>query len=140
MAWLLTTAFRWALWFLLTNDGSSLNLAIGLVVALLLPRARRANRSLPALLRAMAQALVAIPKAYVEAVALLGAASKREDWIEQPSHSRHDPLLIFLEVLAITMTPFTIVLGLSQDGGPLRYRVHRLMPARPSASAGDVLP
>ncbi|MEB3172324.1 MAG: sodium:proton antiporter [Cyanobacteriota bacterium] len=136
MAWLLTTLFRWVLWFLLTSDASVLNLGIGLVVAALLPRSRQGRRSRSGFLRALLGALVAVPQAYLEAAALLGASGEQEQWLEQPSHSRGDALVMFLEVLAITLTPFTLVLGLSSaDGSPV-YRVHSLRPQRPSPIAG----
>ncbi len=134
MTWTLTTAFRLGLWFLLTSDASPLNLAIGLLVAVLLPRSRRLRRSRAGLGRALLGALAAVPQAYLEAAALVGASAEQEQVIEQPSHSRGDPLVMFLEVLAITLTPFTLVLGLSPgDGSPL-YRVHSLRPLRRQAA------
>ena len=38
MAWLLGTGFRLLLWFLLTADGSAVNLLIGLALAVALPK------------------------------------------------------------------------------------------------------
>lgn len=46
----------------------------------------------------------------------------------QPLGPPSQRLVIFLEVLAITLTPFTLVLGLSRvDGRPI-YRIHQLRP------------
>lgn len=68
---LLTTGFRLAVWCLLTADLSRLNLMIGLVVALLLPRAHSRPLPLRALLRALGRSLLAVPQAYVEALRLI---------------------------------------------------------------------
>lgn len=136
MAWLLTTLFRLGLWFLLTSDASALNLGIGLVVAVLLPRPRKARGSRRGLARALLAALAAVPQAYLEAAALLRSNAEYERWSEQPSRSGGDPLVMFLEVLAITLTPFTLVLGLSPaDGSPV-YRVHSLLPLKAARPAG----
>ncbi|MCT0199059.1 Na+/H+ antiporter subunit E [Synechococcus sp. CS-1325] len=133
MPLLLSTAFRLALWCLLTSDLSRLNLLIGLVVALLLPRAR--SRPLPVrlLLKAAGRALLAIPQAYLEALRLIVAPGVVELETSEPATDRALPLLVFLDVFRITLTPFTIVLGL-EDGGR-RYRIHSLLPAAaPEAS------
>jgi multicomponent Na+:H+ antiporter subunit E len=136
MIWLLTTVFRWGLWFLLTSDASVLNLGLGLAVAVFLPRSRRVCRSRSELGRALWAALVAVPKAYLEAAALLGAKAEQERWLTVPSRSRGDVLVMFLEVLAITLTPFTLVLGVSAgDGSPL-YNVHALKPLRERPKGG----
>lgn len=132
---LLSVAFRLALWCMLTSDLSWLNLLIGLVVALLLPRARSRSLPLRALLRATASSLLAIPQAYVEALRLIVAPAVVEREASEPATDRAQPLLVFLDVFRITLTPFTIVLGL-EDGGR-RYRIHSLMPA--SKQDGDRL-
>jgi multicomponent Na+:H+ antiporter subunit E len=136
MAWLVTTLFRLGLWFLLTSDASALNLGIGLVVAVLLPRSRKARGSRQGLARALLRALAAVPQAYLEAAAFLQSSTEQEQWIEQPSRSGGDPLVMFLEVLAITLTPFTLVLGLSPGDGSPVYRVHSLRPLKPARPAG----
>ncbi|MGB5241040.1 MAG: Na+/H+ antiporter subunit E [Prochlorococcaceae cyanobacterium] len=132
---LLSVAFRLALWCMLTSDLSWLNLLIGLVVALLLPRARSRSLPLRALLRATASSLLAIPQAYVEALRLIVAPAVVEREASEPATDRAQPLLVFLDVFRITLTPFTIVLGLEDDGR--RYRIHSLMPA--SKQDGDRL-
>ncbi|WP_255095150.1 Na+/H+ antiporter subunit E [Synechococcus sp. J7-Johnson] len=124
---LLSIAFRLALWCLLTSDLSWLNLLIGLVIALLLPRARSRPMPLGALLLATARSLLAIPQAYLEALRLIFAPAVVEIEASEPATDRALPLLVFLDVFRITLTPFTIVLGLEDDGR--RYRIHSLMPA-----------
>ncbi|MEB3166503.1 MAG: sodium:proton antiporter [Cyanobacteriota bacterium] len=130
MGFLLSCLFRLLLWGLLTADTGAVNLLIGLGLALLLPHAQGPRQPLGALLRALGRALVAVPKAFGEALALIQAGgAEQEDWIEQPASSGRQRLVIFLEVLAITLTPFTLVLGLSQVDGRPMYRIHRLRPA-----------
>ena len=71
MPLLLSTAFRLALWCLLTADLSRLNLLIGVLIALLLPRVRSRPLPLRELLRALGRSLLAIPRAYLEALRLI---------------------------------------------------------------------
>lgn len=128
---LLSTAFRLFLWGLLTADPSPANLLIGLAVALLIPRAR--SRPIPAgaLLTAIGRSLLAVPLAYGEALALITARSVEETELTEPATEPAVPLLIFLDVFRITLTPFTIALGLIPEAGGHRYRIHRLRPGRP---------
>lgn len=123
---LLTTGFRLAVWCLLTADLSRLNLMIGLVVALLLPRAHSRPLPLRALLRALGRSLLAVPQAYLEALRLIFGHEPVEAEISESATEGSIPLLVFLDVFRITLTPFTIVLGL-EDGGR-RYRVHAMKP------------
>jgi multicomponent Na+:H+ antiporter subunit E len=134
MTLVLSWCFRLLLWILLTSDLSGLNLVIGLVVALLLPQAHRRRQPLMPVLRALAASLIAIPLAYGEAFALMTARSgEQERWIERSASGSTSPLVVFLEVLAITLTPFTLVLGVSANGSGPRYRIHQLKPQRPRA-------
>ncbi len=128
---LLTTGFRLAVWCLLTADLSHLNLLIGLVVALLLPRAHSRPLPLRALLRALGRSLLAVPQAYLEALRLILGREPVEAETSEVTTDPRVPLLVFLDVFRITLTPFTIVLGL-EDGGR-RYRIHALTPHRAPA-------
>lgn len=138
MARLITVLLRLLIWLLLSADLSTLNVVIGVLVALLLPMARR-PRPLPPrlLLRALRDSLLAIPQAYGEALVLL---LQRRPWQErlesQPWSAQGASLLIFLEVFRITLTPLTIALGIEQPGARA-CRVHRLVPqsAAPAAEA-----
>ncbi len=138
MAWIVSTAFRVLLWFLLTSDGTPLNLLIGLVIALCLPRSRSGRWPLRQLIRVLAQSLVAIPKAYAEALTLLVAAGEKERFILLPGSGSASPLVVFLEVFAITLTPLTIVLGVQSDTNALSYRVHQLLPSRSNREVTEV--
>ena len=131
MVFLLSCLFRLLLWTLLTADLSALNLAIGVGLALLLPHARGPRQPLAPTLRALLRSLIAVPLAYGEALALIGSGDREEEsWIERPASDPRHRLLIFLEVLAITLTPFTIVLGLSEGSRGPHYTIHQLRPRR----------
>ncbi len=131
MVFLLSCLFRLLLWTLLTNDLSAVNLAIGVGLVLLLPHARGPREPLAPTLRALWRSLIAVPLAYGEALALIGSGDREEEsWIERPAGDPRHRLLIFLEVLAITLTPFTIVLGLSNGPRGTHYTIHQLRPSR----------
>ena len=131
MVFLLSCLFRLLLWTLLTSDLSAVNLAIGVGLALLLPHARGPREPLAPTLRALMRSLIAVPLAYGEAFALIGSGDREvESWIERPAGDPRHRLLIFLEVLAITLTPFTIVLGLSNGERGPHYTIHQLRPRR----------
>lgn len=128
MGFLLSCLLRLVLWGLLTADTSAINLLIGLALAVLLPHARGPRQPLAPLLRALWGAVVAIPVSYGEALALIRGGGDEERWLEQPASAPSQRLVIFLEVLAITLTPFTLVLGLSRVEGRPVYRIHQLRP------------
>lgn len=133
MARLIVVGMRLLVWCLLTADIEATNLAIGLTVALALPQPRP-NRTLPPsqLLRALSASLKAIPQAYGEAFQLVLRRPAREriertpvEWTRQGRSQGHPPAaLVFIDVFRITLTPFTIALGMEADG--TSYRVHRL--------------
>jgi multicomponent Na+:H+ antiporter subunit E len=125
MTVLLTTGLRLALWILLTGDPGPLNLSIGLALALLLPRSRR-PLPLGAFLVALGQALAAIPQAYAEAFRLLLARRHHQRLVRADSRSGGSGPVIALEIIRISLTPFTLVLGLEPDGR--HYRVHERVP------------
>jgi multicomponent Na+:H+ antiporter subunit E len=136
MGYVLSCLFRLLLWGLLTADTSAPNLLIGLGLAVLLPHARGPEQPLAPLLRALGRSLMAVPLAYGEALALIcGGRGEQESWIERPASSTSSRLVVFLEVLAITLTPFTIVLGVQRLEGRPSYRIHQLRPHRPSEEA-----
>jgi multicomponent Na+:H+ antiporter subunit E len=124
------------LWVLITGDLRPLNLLIGVTVALLLPRAHHHREPIAPLVRALGNAVLAIGMAYGEAIALILANGREQcDCTEHKVSRCATPLVIFLELLAITITPFTLVLDLdrlerSSERPQLRYRIHRLRPER----------
>lgn len=122
---------RLTLWFLLTANFSPANIAIGLAVALLLPRGPRSSESLKDWLQMLKKILWAIPQAYLEAFEMIFRPHSREDIVLERVESRRSSRLVFLDIFLITFTPKTIVLDHHPSGW---YEVHRVRPraARPS--------
>jgi multicomponent Na+:H+ antiporter subunit E len=129
MARLILIGLRLLIWLLLSADLDLANVAIGVAVALALPLPRRLRRlSLHQLGRAFAASLGALPQAYREAAQLLlhprsELTSVHDEPVLVPG--RPSSALVFLDVFRITLTPFTIALGL--DDGGRSYRVHQLV-------------
>lgn len=128
MGRVITVALRLLIWLLLTGDLSRVNGLIGVLVALLLPMSRRSRRlPLRQLLVALRDSLLAIPQAFAEGFVLLRSGRHLATTLEtQGFRDSGSALLIFLEVFRVTLTPFTIALGLDADGRA--FRVHRLAP------------
>jgi len=135
----LTIAFRLLLWCLLTADLRPVNLAIGLVVALLLPSHRGHGLPPRQLAAAVGRTLRVIPQAYAEAFRMMRVRHSQERIVEIPAsesvgpgRSRRAPgLLVFLDIFRISFTPLTLVLGISGDDR--HYRVHLLEPSHQPA-------
>lgn len=130
MGRVITVALRLLIWLLLTGDLDRVNVLIGVLVAVLLPMSRRSRRMpLRQLLLALRNSLVAIPQAFAEGLALLRSGSTLTETLEtQDFRNSGSALLIFLEVFRVTLTPFTIALGLDSEGRA--FRVHRLAPGK----------
>lgn len=126
MARLITVLLRLLIWLLLSADLSLVNVLIGLLVAVLLPMARR-SRPLPLrqLLAALGASLLAIPQAFLESFQLLRGGRRMQEQLDsQRFLGPRSSLLVFLEVFRVTLTPLTIALGLEPDGRA--FRIHRL--------------
>ncbi|OKH23508.1 cation:proton antiporter [Hydrococcus rivularis NIES-593] len=119
---------RLAIWFLLTADGSLANIIIGVGIALLLPRSYTAPGALKDWLRALWGIVVAIPKAYIEAVEIIFRPHNHEDVTMERVKPQRTPGLIFLDIFLITFTPKTIVLKYHEQGW---YEVHRVRRRQP---------
>ena len=128
MGRLITVGLRLLIWLLLTGDLSRVNGLIGLLVAVVLPMSRRSHPlPLRQLVVALRNSLLAIPQAFAEGFALLRSGPNLAETLEtQRFGDSASALLIFLEVFRVTLTPFTIALGL--DAGGRAFRVHRLAP------------
>ncbi|MEM7065396.1 MAG: Na+/H+ antiporter subunit E [Cyanobacteria bacterium P01_B01_bin.77] len=118
---------RLTIWFLLTADLSPANIAIGSCVAVLIPR----RYSVPTVwkqwlwewLRVIGQAIIAIPKAYIESIEIMLWPHAEEVITRERVRPHRTPGLIFLDIFVITFTPKTIVLHYDEDGW---YEVHQL--------------
>lgn len=117
----LDLTLRLTVWFLLTADFSVANIIIGICVALLLPRRYTAPTVLKDGLHTLWEIIVAIPKAYLEALEMLIRPHTREDVTLERVRPNRTPGLIFLDIFLITFTPKTIVLKCRDDGW---YEVH----------------
>ncbi len=111
---------RLTVWFLLTADLSLANIAIGVGLALLLPKFGDRSYTAPDVLKDWLQILweivVAIPKAYFEAFEMMLRPHRQEEITLEPSKSHRTPGLIFLDIFLITFTPKTIVVRRHPDG------------------------
>jgi len=123
---------RLTIWFLLTADLSPANIAMGVCIALILPR----NRTLTAVLRdwlhVLWEIIVAIPVAYAEAIEIIFRPHLKEYTVMERVKPNRTPGLIFLDIFLITFTPKTIVLKYHEDGW---YEVHRI--SRRSKGGGE---
>ncbi|MBW4616001.1 MAG: Na+/H+ antiporter subunit E [Desmonostoc vinosum HA7617-LM4] len=119
----LNLILRLVIWFLLTANLSVANIIIGITIALLLPHKHKATGVLRDWLRALAEIIVAIPQAYIEAFEIIFRPHNEEDITIERVKPRRTPGLIFLDIFLITFTPKTIVLKYNEDGW---YEVHRV--------------
>ena len=115
--------FRLLLWLLLTADGSGINLAIGLLVALLLPRQRLAPDRLRDWLQVLGKIAIAIPMAYIEAIEIMIWPHRQESIVRESVRPNRSAQLVFLDIFLITFTPKTIVSRYNEAGW---YDVHQI--------------
>ncbi len=111
---------RLLIWFLLTTDISLANIIIGLGITFLLPNTK-AMASLGDWLIVIWDILVAIPRAYFEALEMIIFPHSEEEIKLEKVKVKQTPGLIFLDIFLITFTPKTIVVNYRQDG---YYDVH----------------
>ena len=121
MIGILDLVLHLVIWFLLTADMSLTNIIIGISIALLLPRSTMASGMLKDWLRALWEAIVAIPQAYLEAIEIMMRPHPHEEVTMERVKPRRTPGLIFLDIFLITFTPKTIVLKYHERGW---YEVH----------------
>jgi multicomponent Na+:H+ antiporter subunit E len=120
---------RLVIWFLLTANFSVANIIIGVSIALLLPRSSTSPERLKSLLRGLGKIILAIPKAYIEAIELIFRPHTQEEIVMERVQSRRSPGLIFLDIFLITFTPKTTVLKYHEEGS---YEVHHVRRGKPS--------
>ena len=114
---------RLTIWFLLTADISLANIAMGVFIALILPRNRTLKTILRDWLHVLWEIIMAIPIAYAEAIEIIFRPHAKEDIMMERVKPNRTPGLIFLDIFLITFTPKTIVLKYHEDGW---YEVHRI--------------
>jgi multicomponent Na+:H+ antiporter subunit E len=118
---------RMAIWLLLTANFTTINIIIGIIIALVLPRSSAPRERLQDLLGALGKIVVAIPQAYIEAVQLILQPHTHEEIVMERVQPRRSPGLVFLDIFLITFTPKTTVLRYHEDGW---YEVHYLRRGR----------
>ncbi|MFM7220189.1 MAG: cation:proton antiporter [Nodosilinea sp.] len=114
---------RLVIWFLLTANLGLVNIAIGVTIALLLPRSSVTKTRLRDLLWGLGKIIVAIPQAYGEAVQLILQPHTEEEIVMERVQGRRSPGQVFLDIFLITFTPKTTVLNYHEDGW---YEVHQV--------------
>ena len=111
---------RLSIWFLLTADLSLANIAIGVSLALLLPKFGARSYTAPDVLKDWLQIfweiVLAVPRAYFEAFDMMLHPHRQEEITLEPSKPHRLPGLIFLDIFLITFTPKTIVVRRHQNG------------------------
>ncbi|MCT0219515.1 hypothetical protein KQ304_11005 [Synechococcus sp. CS-1329] len=128
-SWGLTTGFRLGIWLLLTSNVGRFNMVVGLILAMVLPRARSRLASPGLLLHSLWAVLLSIPQAYAEAVTMTIRPHRLERLTSLKGSGSQSALVVFLEVFRITLTPLTIALGQRADGS---YLVHELVEEPPT--------
>jgi len=114
---------RLVIWFLLTANLGLVNIAIGVTIAVLLPRSSVTKTRLRDLLWGLGKIIVAIPQAYGEAVQLILQPHTEEEIVMERVQGRRSPGQVFLDIFLITFTPKTTVLNYHEDGW---YEVHQV--------------
>ena len=120
---ILNVILRLTIWFLLTADLSVANIAIGVGIALLLPRSYTSPEKLKDWLRVLWEIVVAVPQAYIEAFQIMLRPHNEEEIVRQRVLPQRTPGLIFLDIFLITFTPKTIVTKYDRQGW---YEVHKV--------------
>lgn len=114
---------RLTIWLLLTNDFGLLNLAIGLAIALLLPRSQTTPEKIKDWLQVLWKIVKAIPQAYLEAIQIMLRPHNQETIVQERVKAKRTPGLIFLDIFLITFTPKTIVTKYDERGW---YEIHKV--------------
>ncbi|WP_016949353.1 cation:proton antiporter [Anabaena sp. PCC 7108] len=116
---------RLSIWFLLTSDLSLINIIIGVIIALVLPRGYTSRAKLTEWLKVLIQVMIAIPVAFKEAFEIILYPHNREEIIREKVKHKHSSLLVFMDIFLITFTPKTIVINHNEEGF---YEVHKINP------------
>ncbi|BAC09368.1 Na+/H+ antiporter subunit E [Thermosynechococcus vestitus] len=124
----LNFALRVTIWLLLTADFGLVNLVIGILVSLLLPQGRAGGATLRQWLSTLGKVAMAVPRAYLEAIQMIGRPHRHEAILREPVDPTRAPGLIFLDIFTITFTPKTIVVHYDEEGW---FEVHQLVERRP---------
>lgn len=127
----LLIAVRLGVWVLLSGDVHFRNVLLGLLIVALLPGLPRASLPLAALLSQLLALPGSLVDAYRQGFAMVGEGYRQRlrRWdMPLPASARH-PLIGFLWLLRVSLTPRTVVLAARPD----QLRIHQSDPPEPQA-------
>ena len=114
---------RLGFWLLLTADTSSINITIGVLVALALPHHKGSRLPLSGLIDGAWRMIKMLPGAYLEAFSLLIYANPEEAVTKRPVGPDRNPWLLLLEIILINFSPNSIAL---QGDEQQRIHIHHI--------------
>ena len=116
---------RLGFWLLLTADISVMNITIGVLAALVLPRKKGPRLPLMGWLKGVWKVIALLPIAYLEALSLLIQSYTKEEVTTCPIRMDRNPRLLFLDIFLINFSPKSIVLRVDKLR---RIHIHQIRP------------
>lgn len=114
----LTLAFRLIFWLLITSNFDASNILIGLVVSLAIPFGTYKSLQLKAILPSVFKILKTVPNLFSETLQLMLIKRPKDVFTVEPmspSSINGSKLAQFIQVIAITSTPMSLVIGKKDD-------------------------
>ena len=114
----LTLAFRLIFWLLITSNFDASNILIGLVVSLAIPFGTYKSLQLKAILPSVFNILKTVPNLFSETLQLMLIKRPKDVFTVEPmspSSINGSKLAQFIQVIAITSTPMSLVIGKKDD-------------------------
>ena len=114
----LTLAFRLIFWLLITSNFNVSNILIGLVVSLAIPFGTYKSLQLKAILPSVFNILKTVPNLFLETLQLMLIKRPKDVFTVEPmspSSINGSKLAQFIQVIAITSTPMSLVVGKKDD-------------------------
>ena len=128
----LILAFRLIFWLLITSNFNSSNILIGLLVSLVIPFGTYKSLQLKAILPSVFSILKTIPNLFSETLQLIFIKRPKDIFTVEPMSSysiNGSKLAQFIQVIAITSTPMSLVVGKKDD---INWSVHTVSNKRGS--------
>lgn len=116
-------SLRLGFWLMLTSDFSFMNITIGVLAALVLPRKQGPRLPLLAWLKGAWKVIKLLPIAYLEAFSLLIHSHTEEGVITPHEGMGSNPWQLFLEIFLINFSPKSIVLQVDKYR---RIHIHQI--------------
>ena len=129
----LTLAFRLIFWLLITSNFNGSNILIGLVVSLAIPFGTYKSLQLKAILPSVFNILKTVPSLFSETLQLMLIKRPKDVFIVEPMSPlsiKGSKLAQFVQVIAITSTPMSLVVGKKDDTS---WSVHTISNKRGSS-------